>query len=91
MASGVSPHAEIAAAGALLAYVEATAKGAVPLLTPPRPELPGSTMAIDAATRSSLELARGAGGGRAGSLEAASIAPSPPAAAGCWRPTCRRR
>ncbi len=61
---------EIAAAGALLAYVEATAKGAVPLLAPPRPELPGSTMAIDAATRTSLELARGAGGGRAGSLEA---------------------
>jgi DNA mismatch repair protein MutS len=61
---------EIAAAGALLAYVEATAKGAVPLLAPPRPELPGSTMAIDAATRTSLELARGAGGTRAGSLEA---------------------
>ncbi len=63
--------AEVAAAGALLAYVEATAIGAVPLLAPPRPELPGSTMAIDAATRTSLELARGAGGGRAGSLEAA--------------------
>ncbi len=62
--------AEVAAAGALLAYVEATAKGAIPLLSPPRPELPGSTMAIDAATRASLELARGAGGGRAGSLEA---------------------
>ncbi len=62
---------EIAAAGALLAYVEATARGAVPLLAPPRPETPGSTMAIDAATRASLELARGAGGGRAGSLEAA--------------------
>ncbi|KAB7644057.1 hypothetical protein [Polymorphobacter fuscus] len=41
--------AEIAAAGALLAYVEATAKGAVPLLAPPRPEVPGSTMAIAAA------------------------------------------
>ena len=63
--------AEIAAAGALLAYVEATAKASVPLLSPPRPELPGSTMAIDAATRTSLELARGAGGTRAGSLEAA--------------------
>ncbi len=62
--------AEIAAAGALLAYVETTAKGAVPLLAPPRPEIPGSTMAIDAATRTSLELARGAGGSRAGSLEA---------------------
>jgi DNA mismatch repair protein MutS len=62
--------AEIAAAGALLAYVEATAKGAIPLLAPPRPEIPGSTMAIDAATRTSLELARGASGSRAGSLEA---------------------
>ncbi len=62
--------AEIAAAGALLAYVEATARAAVPLLTPPRPELPGSAMAIDAATRASLELARGPGGERAGSLEA---------------------
>ena len=66
---------EIAAAGALLAYVEATAKGSIPLLSPPRPERPGSTMAIDAATRTSLELARGggsvSGGTRAGSLEAA--------------------
>ena len=62
--------AEVAAAGALLAYVEATAKGAVPLLTPPRHEVPGAAMSIDAATRASLELARGAGGGRAGSLEA---------------------
>ena len=68
---GVFAPCEIAAAGALLAYVEATAKGAIPLLAPPRPETPGSTMAIDAATRTSLELARGAGGGRAGSLEAA--------------------
>ena len=63
--------AEIAAAGALLAYVEATAKGSIPLLSPPRPERPGSTMAIDAATRTSLELARGASGTRTGSLEAA--------------------
>ncbi len=63
-------EAEVAAAGALLAYVEATAKGSVPLLSPPRPEVPGATMAIDAATRASLELARGSGGGRAGSLEA---------------------
>ncbi len=68
---GSFSDAEIAAAGALLAYVETTAKGAVPLLAPPAPELPGSTMAIDAATRASLEIARGSGGGRAGSLEAA--------------------
>ena len=72
---GVFTAPEIAAAGALLAYVEATAMAAVPLLAPPRPEVPGSTMAIDAATRTSLELARGGGsvggGTRAGSLEAA--------------------
>ena len=72
---GVFTAPEIAAAGALLAYVEATAMAAVPLLAPPRPEIPGSTMAIDAATRTSLELARGGGsvggGTRAGSLEAA--------------------
>ena len=67
---GAFTAGEIAAAGALLAYVEATALAAIPLLTPPRPEVPGATMAIDAATRTSLELARGAGGGRAGSLEA---------------------
>ena len=67
---GVFTPAEIAAAGALLTYIEATALAAVPLLTPPRPEVPDATMAIDAATRASLELARGPGGGRAGSLEA---------------------
>ena len=67
---GAFAPSEIAAAGALLAYVEATALAAVPLLTPPRPEIPDAVMAIDAATRASLELSRGAGGTRAGSLEA---------------------
>ena len=47
---------ELAAAGALLAYVQETARSAAPLILPPRQELPGSRMAIDAATRSSLEL-----------------------------------
>ncbi|WP_439546842.1 DNA mismatch repair protein MutS [Sandarakinorhabdus sp.] len=50
---------ELAAAGALLAYVQETARDAAPLILPPRRELPGSTMAIDAATRASLDLARG--------------------------------
>ncbi len=63
---------ELAAAGALLAYIKITAISAVPLLSPPRPELPGSTMAIDAATRASLEIARTARGQRTGSLEATS-------------------
>lgn len=61
---------ELAAAGALLAYVRATAKGAAPLLQPPRQERAAQTMAIDAATRTSLEIARTAQGTRAGSLEA---------------------
>jgi DNA mismatch repair protein MutS len=49
---------ELAAAGALLAYVQETARAAAPLILPPRQELPGSRMAIDAATRASLELQR---------------------------------
>lgn len=67
---GAFSAGELAAAGALLAYVKATALEAAPRLSPPRRELPGSTMAIDAATRASLELARSARGTRAGSLEA---------------------
>jgi DNA mismatch repair protein MutS len=61
--------AELAAAGALLAYVGETARAgsgagaaaAAPLMLPPRRELPGSHMAIDAATRTSLELQRAHG------------------------------
>lgn len=67
---GAFSAAEIAAAGALLAYAKATAIDAVPLLGAPRAMLPDSVMAIDAATRASLEIARTAKGARAGSLEA---------------------
>ncbi len=59
---------EVAAAGALLAYLDQTARAALPRLDPPLPERPGGRMLIDAATRASLELARAAHGGRAGSL-----------------------
>ncbi len=55
---GQFSRAELAAAGACLAYVAETARAAAPLLLPPRQERPGSTMAIDAATRASLELSR---------------------------------
>jgi DNA mismatch repair protein MutS len=55
---GQFSRAELAAAGALLAYVAETSRDAAPLILPPRRELPGSTMAIDAATRTSLELQR---------------------------------
>ncbi len=55
---GQFTRAELAAAGALLAYAAETARTSAPLILPPRRELPGSTMAIDAATRASLELSR---------------------------------
>jgi len=58
---GAFTHAEIAAAGALIDYVRATQAGALPLLAPLRREAEASTMAIDAATRRSLELGPGPG------------------------------
>ena len=58
--------AEVAAAGALLGYLVTT--GPTPLLSPPVPCPPAGVMAIDAATRASLEIGRSAQGGRAGSL-----------------------
>ena len=59
---------EIAAAGALLAYLEATGAGTLPLLTPPQSCPQAGVMAIDAATRSSLEISRSVVGARSGSL-----------------------
>ncbi|MGB3721981.1 MAG: DNA mismatch repair protein MutS, partial [Pacificimonas sp.] len=63
-------RAEIAAAGALLRYLEATQMAAVPRLRPPVRQLPGGHMAIDAATRESLEIARTQKGAKSGSLTA---------------------
>ena len=51
-------RAELAAAGGLLAYLDATQKGAGILLDAPRRIARASHMAIDAATRDSLELTR---------------------------------
>ena len=47
---------ELAAAGALLDYLELTQKGRMPRLAPPRQLAPGAVMEIDAATRRNLEL-----------------------------------
>ncbi|HRQ81150.1 MAG TPA: DNA mismatch repair protein MutS, partial [Azospirillaceae bacterium] len=67
-AFGAFERAEVAAAGALAAYIELTQKGKVPRLSPPRRLGPGAVMEIDAATRRNLELSRTMTGERRGSL-----------------------
>ena len=61
-------RAGLAAAGGLVAYLDHTAKGALPFLRPPELASAAETMAIDAATRESLELVQTASGQRKGSL-----------------------
>ncbi|WP_239451622.1 DNA mismatch repair protein MutS [Elioraea rosea] len=56
---GAFSEAELAAAGAVLGYVRTTQAGKLPLLAPLSREAGGTTMAIDAATRKSLELGAG--------------------------------
>ena len=65
---GSPTRAELAAAGGLLAYLDATQKGAGILLDAPRRVSRCAHMAIDAATRDSLELCRSVTGSIAGSL-----------------------
>ena len=65
---GAFGRAELAAAGALVDYVELTQKGRLPRIRPPRRLEPGAVMAIDASTRRSLELAQTLSGERRGSL-----------------------
>src|SRR3569833_2291127 len=55
---GAPSRPELAAAGGLLAYLDATQKGAGVLLDAPRRIARASHLAIDAATRDSLELTR---------------------------------
>ncbi len=61
-------RAGLAAAGGLVAYLEHTAKGSLPFLRPPRLSRTDAAMAIDAATRESLELCISQSGTRKGSL-----------------------
>lgn len=61
-------RAALSAAGGLVAYLEHTAKGALPFLRPPRVTGSDACMAIDAATRESLELTQSQAGTRKGSL-----------------------
>ena len=68
-AFGSFGRAELAAAGALVDYVELTQKGRLPRLERPRLLAEGAVMEIDAATRRGLELDRAiASGDRRGSL-----------------------
>lgn len=61
-------RAEVAAAGALVDYVELTQKGKLPRIDQLRRVAAGGSLEIDAATRRSLELTRTQVGERAGSL-----------------------
>ncbi|WP_415922421.1 DNA mismatch repair protein MutS [Tateyamaria sp. SN6-1] len=67
-AFGTFSRAEVGAMGALVAYLEITQKGKLPLLQPPSQESVSRTVQIDAATRRNLELTEALSGGRAGSL-----------------------
>ena len=70
-AFGTFSRAELAAAGSALIYVEKTQLDSRPVFNPPTREVSGQALAIDAATRSNLELTRTLSGERAGSLIAA--------------------
>jgi len=63
--------AEISALGLIAAHLEITQAGKLPALTPPRRAGEADAMAIDPATRASLELDRSQAGQREGSLLAA--------------------
>jgi len=67
-AFGAFTRAEIAAAGALVDYVDLTQKGRRPRLAPPVRLGPAEVMEIDAATRRNLELFETLQGERRGSL-----------------------
>jgi DNA mismatch repair protein MutS len=65
---GALTGAEISALGLIAAHLEATQGGKAPALRPPRRTSGDETMAIDPATRTSLEIERTQTGAREGSL-----------------------
>ena len=67
-AFGAFTRGEVAAAGALVDYVELTQKGRLPRLDTPRRLAAGQALEIDPATRRNLELSRTLTGERKGSL-----------------------
>lgn len=68
---GQFSRAMLAAAGGLVAYLEHAGRGELPLLLPPTLRASGQHMAMDEATRASLEILTSQQGGRSGSLIAA--------------------
>ncbi len=68
---GEFSRAMLAAAGGLIGYLEHVGRGDLPLLLPPQLRSSDAGMAMDEATRSSLEILESQQGGRAGSLAAA--------------------
>jgi DNA mismatch repair protein MutS len=68
---GQFSRAMLAAAGGLVAYLDHAGRGKLPLLLPPVAQDGAARLAMDAATRASLEVTEAQGGGRAGSLIAA--------------------
>ncbi|MBV9519493.1 MAG: DNA mismatch repair protein MutS [Hyphomicrobiales bacterium] len=67
-AFGEYSRGELAAAGAAVAYIERTQRGARPPLSIPQRASESGVMRIDAATRANLELSRTLSGERDGSL-----------------------
>jgi DNA mismatch repair protein MutS len=65
---GELSRSELRAASALIGYVERTQRQAFASLQPPSRERAGGTMAIDEATRASLDLVRGRSGESAATL-----------------------
>jgi DNA mismatch repair protein MutS len=70
-AFGTLSRLELTAAAACIAYVERTQLGARPPLSPPVREQKGTTLSIDQATRTNLELTRTLSGEQQGTLLAA--------------------
>jgi len=67
-AFGDFTRAMLAAAGGLIAYLDHVGRGQLPLLLPPVLRAGAAGMAMDEATRASLEILESSTGGRAGSL-----------------------
>jgi DNA mismatch repair protein MutS len=68
---GTFTRAMLAAAGGLIAYLDHAGRGTLPLLLPPVARSGEAALAMDEATRASLEILESQQGGRAGSLIAA--------------------